>query len=102
MIYSRDQRNFRAVSGTAMVLFWAQRSTPVAPTSSIAAAIALVDDVAPGTLWTLLGKADGVTATITSIGGQVVCVSADGAAPALALLAAAVKAADGTPLRATS
>ena len=77
----------------AMVLFWAERDRPFAPTGTLEDAVALVEDVAPGTLWTLVMRIGKLTVTITAIHGQVACVSAEGATPALALVAALVKAA---------
>lgn len=73
------------------LLRWAGQSRSGAPTASLEAADAFCQAIAPGTTWTLLGGRGESAATITAIDGRVCCVSARGAAPALALLAAFVR-----------
>jgi hypothetical protein len=81
----------------SMLDFWGEQSSFSAPTRSLEAAISFVDAIAKGTLWTLAMRPARLSATITSLGEQVMCVSAEGSTPALALLAAFVRAKDKGP-----
>jgi hypothetical protein len=76
----------------ARLLRWGAQSRPGVPTASLEAADAFCQAVAPGTAWTLLGGNGESTGTITAISGRVCCVAGHGASPALALLAAFVRA----------
>jgi hypothetical protein len=76
----------------AQLLHWAGIKSPGAPTASIEAADPFVQAVAPGATWTVLGGAGECTATMTALDGMPCCHSARGATPALALLAALLRA----------
>jgi hypothetical protein len=58
-------------------------------------ALDFLDALAPDSKWVITGGNGRATATITAIGGHVVCVSSEAATSALALLAALVKAKGG-------
>jgi hypothetical protein len=72
----------------AQLLQWAGLRAPGAPTASLEAAGAFVQEVAPGATWTLMGGAGECTATMTALGDVPCCHGARGATPSLALLAA--------------
>src|SRR6476469_11073868 len=76
----------------AQLLHWAGYKAPGSPTASLEAADAFLQHVAPGTTWTLLGGVGECTATITTRDGVPCCHAARGATPALALLAAFMRA----------
>ena len=76
----------------AQLVQWAGTIVPPAPTTSLDAADAFCQAVAPGVTWTMNGGIAESTATITTPEGIPCCHGARGATPALALLAALLRA----------
>lgn len=76
----------------AQLLQWAGIKAPGAPTASLEGAGNFVQEVAPGTTWTLLGGLRECIATISTEDGLPTGHGARGATPALALLAALMRA----------
>jgi hypothetical protein len=76
---------------------WGGLPAGTAPTSSMEAADAFCQTVAPGTTWVLKGSAEEGIASITSLGGAalIVLFTARAGLPGLALLAAFVRACEG-------
>jgi hypothetical protein len=76
---------------------WAGPRAVEAPTSGLDAADAFCQLLVPGTTWVLKGNAGESSATISGLGSTpcTVLFTARGARPALALLAAFVRACDG-------